>query len=696
MQFELIETGSEVRLRTGDLELGWSRESGAMVVMARRGGPNVLGHGPARPGLDVALGAPGGWTAARSFVRYLSHRAGPAADGVEVVVSVGLGPLKIRDRYTVRGAAVERRAELEHVGPDEQRLFGVRLLLPNARVGNPQACRLEAPGNSVRPRVALAVAAAQRRDVLPRRFFAPGVRGGGALEPAPTQGPGLLALHGGPPQQTLLCWYDSAADAALPFVEGAEGWPDAVSLAHEVALAGWLRPGERLEAGAQRLVLADEPWEQARARYLAALRPPAPAPWVGDEPIYLASAADHGGLAGLAGAVPGLAALGVGALALRPVHLASRGQILDLERVDPAVGDEAALRALVDAAHAAGLRVVLDLALQGCAAESRYLVERPDWFARDDGGAFVIGPPAGAIAASAHPGVAVPPGCYSFDWNSDELRAYLLGWACAQRDALGLDGFRAVAPYGPALSWSRRPPLRAGDGALAPLAWLGQLRAALADRSPGPALLATLSGPAFAAVCDGLYDYPAHLMFVHMALGRLSGRELGEYLEDLRSAAPAGVARICFMESHDTCELNPLADGLRGSRISRMLQAAMALCGFVPSLWSGQEQGEEPFLRALLGLWRAEPALRRGAADFAAARCASPHVLAALREHGGRRLLCLMHSGPCPAAVDVALPGGPPRRAPRDLLAMAPLSVAPAGEGLRLDLAPFSAYCLEL
>lgn len=696
MQFELIETGSEVRLRTAELELGWSRESGALVALALHGGPNVLGHGPARPSLDVALGAADGWTAPRSFVRYLSHRAEPRDGAVELTISVGLGPLKLRDRYLVCGDLVERRVEVENVGLDELRLFGVRLLLPNARAGNAQSCLLDAPGNSVRPRVPLAVAAAQRRTVLPRRFFAPGVRGGGALEPAPTQGPGLLALHGAPPRQTLLCWYRAGADAALPFVEGTDGWADAVALAHEVGVVGWLRPGERLSTGAQCLLLVEGPWEEARARFQATLEAPgSPAAWVRDTPLYLCDVAQYGGFAGLEAVVPELADLGVGALVLRPVYKTAGDHLVSLEQVEPAFGSAEALRRVVVAAQDHGMCVLLDLALQGCAAESPYLSERPEWLARDESGGFVIGPPRGAPAVGTHPGVAVQQGCYSFDWRSEELQAHLLGWAVGQVEALGLDGFRAVAPYSPALSWWRRPPQHASDGALAPIAWLGRLRAALAARSPELALLATLPGPALGAVCDGVYDYPVHLMFVHAALRRMTCHELGDYLADHQAVAPAGVARIGFMESHDTCVINPLADGLRGSRISRMLQAGLALCGFVPSLWAGQEEGEEPFLRALLALWRAEPALRRGAVNYSAARSDNPQVLAVVRSADGRRLLGLMHTGPCRATVTVEV-DGEARGRPHDLLGLAPLAGEAGAGGLRLELAPFSAYCLEL
>ena len=67
-----------------------------------------------------------------------------------------------------------------------------------------------------------------------------------------------------------------------------------------------------------------------------------------------------------------------------------------------------------------------------------------------------------------------------------------------------------------------------------------------------------------------------------------------------------------------------------------------------------------------------------------------------LREHAGRQLLGLMHTGPCPITVRVTLPTGAPTGQPRDLLALAPLTVECEQGGLRLGLAPFSTYCLEL
>jgi cyclomaltodextrinase len=73
-----------------------------------------------------------------------------------------------------------------------------------------------------------------------------------------------------------------------------------------------------------------------------------------------------GDLAGVREALPYFTELGTDALVLSPVHPSPtphRYDSTDLMRTDDALGGERALRALIDDAHAAGLRVVVDLAL---------------------------------------------------------------------------------------------------------------------------------------------------------------------------------------------------------------------------------------------------------------------------------------------------------------------------------------------
>ncbi|WP_410959765.1 hypothetical protein, partial [Salmonella sp. SAL4356] len=84
------------------------------------------------------------------------------------------------------------------------------------------------------------------------------------------------------------------------------------------------------------------------------------------------------------------------------------------------------------------------------------------------------------------------------------------------------------------------------------------------------------------------------------------------------------------VESHHTRLTNPLADGLRGSRISRMLFAGMVLCGFVPLIRSGQEQEEHAFLEQVLRARAGSPALRNGTPRFNALPCSSVQVFTVL------------------------------------------------------------------
>ena len=296
-----------VSVRTPQIELEFSMDDGGLRSLRRVGGPNVIGYGDPRPSIDVRLGVAGEWLAERVFVRYLKHTVEEHEGGVDLVIVIGIGPLMVYDRYHITGTLIARRLSAENVGEDEVRLHAVRLSLPWACVGTPELCRFEAPGNNVRPRVPLQVAAAQRRGVLPRRFFAPGLREGRALEPAPTQGPGLMALYDPETDETLLCWYYSPVEAALPQVEGNDV---AVTLTHQIELADWLVSEVALSGGTQYILLLREPWPAALAAFqrtwpLCGLRRlERPAAWVLDAAIYEAHSAQYGGFLGLAARCP--------------------------------------------------------------------------------------------------------------------------------------------------------------------------------------------------------------------------------------------------------------------------------------------------------------------------------------------------------------------------------------------------------
>jgi glycosidase len=698
-----------ITLATAEITLAFSRDDGGLRALRRAAGPNLLGYGAGRPAIDVQLDDRG-WLAERTFVRYLSHFVEERDGAVDLVIVIGIGPLKVYDRYRITGTLITRRLSVQNVGEDEVQLRGVRLALPWARVGALESCRFDAPGNSVRPHVPLTVAAELRRDVLPRRFFAPGLRDGRALERAPTFATGLLALHDPQTEEALLCWYYSTVESALPLVEGND---QAVTLAHEIGVADWLRSEVALSAGAQYIMLLQEPWSAA----LSALQRTWPlcglrvlerrAAWVRDAAIFEVHAAQFGGFAGLAAALPELRALGVNTLCLLPIwDFASRTgrlwdenwgasgdpyAIRDFEALDPTLGTAEELRALVEAAHRHELRVLIDLPLQGCAADSRLTNEHPSWFCYDERGRLARLPQQEELA--------------SFDWSNAELHEYIFQWALAHVRAYDLDGFRIVGPRAETPNWSRTPHDHASASSLAILGLIERLQREMKWIKEDAALLGELGGPVYSTGCDFALDELPHHMFVHLAVDRMMPAELGEWLEDHARALPPDAVRACFVESYQTRLTNPLADGLRGSRISRMLLAGMVMCGFVPMIRSGQEREEHEFVGRLLRARACQPVLRHGTLAFNALPCSSPRVFAVLREYAGEQVVGLLNVGAQKQTVVISVPVDQLGLAEGDyelyelfsrtLWAEADRRAWRRDEllAMRLTLEPFAAYC---
>jgi starch synthase (maltosyl-transferring) len=713
MSFTTSEQHRNITVQTPEITIEFSMDDGGLRSLRRAGGPNLLGYGEPQPSVDVQLGVAGEWLAKRMFVRYLRHTVEERDGAVELVIVIGVGPLIVYDRYRITGTLIARRASIVNVGEDELQLHAVRLSLPWVRVGPPELCRFEAPGNNVRPHVPLQVAAALRASVLPRRFFAPGLREGRALEAAPTQGPGLLALYDSESDETLLCWYYGQVEAALPLVEGND---TAVTLTHQIELADWLRSEVALTGGTQYILLLREPWKAALAAFqrtwpICGLHQlEQPVRWLRDSAIYEVHPAQFGGFLGLAAAIPELRALGVNTLCLMPIWEFARRKnrlwdgnwevsgdpyaVRDLEALDYTLGQRADLCALVATAHEHGMHILLDLPLRGCAEDARYVDEHPDWFSYDKAGEIVHAPGQAAIVR--------------FDWANRSLQDYMLAWALDWLRSCALDGYRAIAPRARIPNWARRLPYHTGASSIGVVRFIDRLRAALSEAAPGAALIGELGGPLWQTNLDLTLDELPHHMFMHMAMSRVTPAELGDWLSDHHGALPPGALRACFIESHQTRLMNPLADGMRGSRISRMLLTGMVVCGFVPMIWSGQEQGDERFVGRLLRMWEQQPALRHGASHYNAVPCDSAQVFTVLRTWEGERLLGLLNVGPHRQTITVSLPVDTLGLPEGDYALYNLLDTREWDEegqrswrrdellSLRLTLEPFGAYCFAL
>src|SRR5262245_30795871 len=100
--FSISQDYELVTIATAEITLAFSRDDGGLRVLQRAGGPNVIGYGVGRATIDVRLGERG-WLAERIFIRYLNHFVDERDDAVELVVMIGIGPLKVYDRYRITG-----------------------------------------------------------------------------------------------------------------------------------------------------------------------------------------------------------------------------------------------------------------------------------------------------------------------------------------------------------------------------------------------------------------------------------------------------------------------------------------------------------------------------------------------------------------------------------------------------------------
>ncbi len=152
---------------------------------------------------------------------------------------------------------------------------------------------------------------------------------------------------------------------------------------------------------------------------------------------------------------------------------------------------------------------------------------------------------------------------------------------------------------------------------------------------------------------------------------------------------PPPVYRIGFLEMHDTADCNPLADGLRGSRLVQALWAVMLFSGLTPATWNGQEIADHHILPRLLNLWQREPALRHGAIDWCAFSSVPSDIVAIRRMLGKRSLVGVVNLGALLSCLVIAQQLG------AELLGLFPLSRERRGVSEELRLAAFGVCYFE-
>ena len=397
-------------------------------------------------------------------------------------------------------------------------------------------------------------------------------------------------------------------------------------------------------------------------RFASSQRVPKPGPlepWDAPPTTYGFKGGD---LLGIAEHLGELAELGITALYLNPVFASAsnhRYHTFDYELIDPLLGGDTALRELLDAAHARGMRIILDGVFNHASRgfwpfhhvlENGAASPYRDWFYLDP---EVLAGRRGLVAYPDRAAATAPsqralgyqawwdlPALPKLNHSNPAVREYL--FAVAERwIRFGIDGWRLDVPeeIGEPGFWEE---FRRRVLAVNPEAYLvGELWNPAPEWLAGDRFDATMNYPLTEAILSfvGAGRLDGELVARTDEYGRtvrpIDGPEFGRQLERVMALYPEAVASVLLnlLDSHDTPRFLSLASGDKSAlRLATLIQ--MSLPG-APCIYYGDQVGMEgradpdcrraypwdpvrqdsalrAFVAGLIGLRRAEPVLRRG------------------------------------------------------------------------------------
>lgn len=340
---------------------------------------------------------------------------------------------------------------------------------------------------------------------------------------------------------------------------------------------------------------------------------PLPA-WMADQVIYeinVRQYSEAGTFAAVEADLDRLANLGVGTLWLMPIHpigevnrkgpLGSYYAVKDYYAVNPEFGGEPAFRSLMQAAHARGMRVILDWVANHSAWDNPLTREQPELYETDASGNFV--PPHGTDWTDViqfdleHPGLLA--------LHIDAMRYWVTEY--------GVDGFRCDYALG------------------LPVPFWNAVTAALQAVRPDLFMLAESAQGEFQKAAFHLtYGWELMHQFDRIAQGKAPATSLDGILAARALALPRGGREMLMTSNHD--ENSWLGTDLErmggGARVFAVLTLTM---DGIPLVYNGQEAGldkrlaffeRDPidwqpsplfdFYKTLIALRRSHPALRPG------------------------------------------------------------------------------------
>ncbi|WP_114226398.1 MULTISPECIES: alpha-amylase family glycosyl hydrolase [Sphingomonas] len=274
--------------------------------------------------------------------------------------------------------------------------------------------------------------------------------------------------------------------------------------------------------------------------------------------------------------LPDLKAMGVDILWVMPINpigvknrkgpLGSPYSVRDYRAVNPEFGTLADFQHFVRAAHALGMKVIIDWVANHSAWDNALVTQHPDWYERDWKGDF-------------HP---TPWWDWSdiidFNYDREGLRQYMADSMLYWIRTADIDGFRCdVAAYVPRDFWEA---VRAEANKIKPVFFLGE------------AQMRDLHAKAF----DATYGWDWYKALESVAQGKADTGALFSYFSENESAWPTGAMRMVYTENHDENAWHGTAREVFGAAQRNVTVLSFVGEG-IPLIYNGQEGGNDKRLK---------------------------------------------------------------------------------------------------
>ncbi|MAL16202.1 MAG: alpha-amylase [Balneola sp.] len=264
--------------------------------------------------------------------------------------------------------------------------------------------------------------------------------------------------------------------------------------------------------------------------------------------------------------LPRLEAMGVKILWLMPIHpigeenrkgpLGSYYSVQDYKAVNPNFGTEEDFRALVDEAHALGMKVIIDWVANHTAWDSPW-TENPEWYELNEEGNFM--PPRGTDWTDV----------IQLNFENQEMRAAMVDameyWV---RD-FDIDGYRCDV------------------AGMVPLDFWKDARASLDEIKP-VFMLAEDEGPQMHEAFDMTYAWTYAHLIREIAAGNEGFEALDSLMEVEATKFPESAYRMYFTSNHDENSWNGTDPGMYGENFENFAVLSATIDG-MPLIYNGQE-----------------------------------------------------------------------------------------------------------